>query len=648
MIMSELKDAKSKDKDSTKTKKVKTQDKNKSGKTSKTHKKTNTKEISKISDKSNSRNYLKLGLFGAVGSLLILMITGFGYLIFGTDLVFPRSYNSDNAIEETEEYLKDGVINVIENIDFRNLDSEDPLSFINIAGIYSEYLSINDRTKFLSAENTIDFDGRTIEDQMIFSLDFDVDSNGVNDKITFEVNNIVSYSENYSEKLAEYSENADAIISSGNNAQALNALSELLKLIDIQSTGNIQIDSESNLAFDFEFHFVNSELFFKITNLEGSSEFNAFSEFANTTYKIDVNNILQEIRDNDDQPISQLDFIDPTEDYTNIGNDVFVEGDLGGDTVGGNELLTGESLIKSLEDGTYTELAEYQQISEELRESLRNSPDDRDALIEYGNGINQILINTIEEVEIFENFEEIELAETPDDYECTSAELNLSGILNSFEEAEIEISELLGETSSSSVQQIREALKLVNPDISLSSCNNGDNVVGFGINASIDSVFVEGGFGFDYLITNLNSDKQISAPEFDEDITDDLIEGEISNNPLGSLTANRDQQRIGIANEIDLNINLYNSLTGDYPTQDSFETLLSDDSTYTLQFGDETKLSVEMEGISFLSSLSRGDSLALCYENSGTRYNFGMQLADGEWLQFGNVEDGVCEVANIF
>lgn len=448
--------------------------------------------------------WLGLGCFVVLFCLGISSVAAF-FLFISDDSkisLVNDNYKADNPQEELEMALSDSVKLYLEDLDFSNFDKNNPPKLFDVDAISAKSSEVNDKLRYLSNED-VDVSGKTLE--VAFDMALDMGDSG---NLNLNSDIIVAYPEfDYSKYDVNEGENPFA------NLTEEEIISSIPKF-NIKGTFELSEQTTGDISGDFDFTYANQAIYMSFSNLVMPEDMDSNSALGATlaedkVFKIDLTDYMSELV---------------------------------------STLKSEEMSLYGTSFSTQNLLNEY---SSTFDDAFADLSDKDEAMIQrIGNPIRDVLVKTMEDFTIFGNTENIDPIRSNSDSTCDSSEVDFKGMIDQLEAAAVEISDIItndkdydgSETPEEakksiedSMDQLRDEVNNSDVSIKVNMCaNDSKHLSGAGLDLTFNSGSLDGaypGLSFgdsvvnlkvNYLVLSYDSDKEVTVPEFDVDLTDQL------------------------------------------------------------------------------------------------------------------------------
>ncbi len=457
----------------------------------------------KTKKKSKKFLWLGLGCFTILFLFAISSVAAF-FLFISEDSsinILSDDYKADNPQEELEMAFSDSVKLYLEDLDFSNFDKDNPPKIFDLDAISEKSSEISDNLRYFSSED-VDVSGKTLE--VAFDMALDMGDSG---SLNLNSDILVDYPEfDYSKYEVSEGENPFIDMSEAEILRSIPA-------INIKGSFNFSEPSTGEFNGNFDLTYTDEVVYISFDNLVMPESTDSDSALGaalveDKVFKVDLTEYMSEL-------ISTL--------------------------------KSEEMSVSGASFSTEDLLEEY---TNSLDETFADLSDEDEALIQrIGNPVKDVLIKTMEDFTIFGNTESFDPIRDDSDSTCDSSEVDFKGMIDQLETAAVEISDIVTndeaydgpETPEEARQSIEESMDQLRDEIdnsqiavSVNMCVNDSKLSGAGVDlvfnsGSLDGAYPGLSFGdslinlkFNYLILSNDSDKEVVAPEFDVDLTEQL------------------------------------------------------------------------------------------------------------------------------
>lgn len=461
----------------------------------------------------------KLILFSLVFLVVILAVIG---VIFITANINPNAegktneFSAASALEEIDFILKDGVISVMDAIDFNKLSSNNPISFIDLEKINSESERIMGRLAYLSiGQQMVEFKAGD-KNHSAFDLSFETGSGRTKSTIDLKLDLYSEITEDYdAEEMSRILGKVESL-SSFENENALKSLVDLfsdsnsLKSIfqgqNMLIEGNMIIrQANQEIKFIFEAMTIDSEGFFSLKELGLAGE---------TIVPADQ---LEQLREIEGKYYS----IDMAEVVSTVFAKILPQAEQ-------LNYMSNSSASIGLEDS----LEQFNMILGQLDE------DSIDAIIRTSQPVKNIITDTVNNTKLFKSIANVDTIRATENT-CVSGQLDIKGLVKNLGEGYEKIADVIMSDSYSNISESEKTrmLKDISSqtdllsissgfiDITATTCSDSEKTFqGFGLNFYISFPGQNTSFKIDFLNVSNDFSRDIFAPNESIDGTNYILD----------------------------------------------------------------------------------------------------------------------------
>lgn len=433
----------------------------------------------------------KVGMYAIIGVLLAVAV--------GVGIFFVTQLANKNAITVAEDTIKSNVVNTVNVLDFNKVTPESPLAFIDREQLKTQLSSFDNLGGMPADYNPA---GKT--EHIAFNLDASIpvrDYTATRAADAMSTNKIMLKGDLYSKYPADFDVKKYGYSSLSN-------ISDLYANLSVEDLMN----SFESLYLDAEFDIDTKE-----NKLAGKMEltmmgFDTYVKFSNLSG--DVTDELKSIE-------NQVVRVDLTKHMENLFSAMLK-------TIATNPSMNVYSAFDPASIDQMLDMMEAQ-----IKASGETLPADQVATMKrLGNPIKNAIVKAIQGLDLFVNEKEATAIREAVGVTCTSGDLNIAGMIEQGKNAAVEIVDILksdesfrnnpeipsGSELNAGFSMYSEMIMESLPTVTVRLCNDGARTLrGFGIDfiSTADGMSVK----FDLLTASLDSNKEITKPNADMDVT---------------------------------------------------------------------------------------------------------------------------------